>query len=172
MVKLSFWPGVVISEAEHGEKFTGLLGTPVGVAMGRLLAQRKETMGRERTIAEVRLWRGETRDNAWVVEHGPPMYALFVLSDLTPGGADAGAGAGLEGVGGSAGRAKGGVAPGGRWGKGKSVVEGQGGEASGSVSVGEGQKSAKASLNDALQQTKLASGVTAVGEDINPASGP
>lgn len=160
MVKLPFWPGVVISESEHGERFTGLLGTPVGVAMGRFLAQRKETMGRERRIVEVRLWRGKTRDNAWVVEHGPPMYALFVLSDLTPGGA--GAGAGLEGVGGSAGRAKGGVAPGGRWGKGKAVVEGQGGEASGSVSVGEGQKSAKASLNEALQQTKLASGVPRV----------
>lgn len=58
------WPGVVITEQEREVQFTCLLGTPIGLAMGRFLAQRKDTMGNDRKIASIRLWQGVTRDIA------------------------------------------------------------------------------------------------------------
>ncbi|KAM0715830.1 hypothetical protein Q7P37_008344 [Cladosporium fusiforme] len=73
MIKLPKWPGVVITEQEHEVEFTCLLGTPVGLAMGRFLAQRKDTMGNDRKIASIRLWQGVTRDISQIIEYGPPL---------------------------------------------------------------------------------------------------
>lgn len=173
MAKLPLWPGIVLTEQKDAVQFAGMMGTPVGMAVGGSLAQRKDTMGSERGIASIRLWQGKTSDTAWVIEYGPPLYALFELSDSASGAgsskAAGPAGQSVQKAGGS-----GAAAPGGKWGEGEPVVGGgQQENAAASLSSGSGQRDAKGSLNDALQQSKPASGATCGGRgDVSSPSQP
>lgn len=80
--KLPAWPGVVFTKDKDGEKFSALLGTPVGSSIARMLVQRKSTMGRDRSIVGVRVWSESPGSDRWFKEHGPVLSMLFELSDL------------------------------------------------------------------------------------------
>lgn len=51
------WPGIDYTNDKDRIKFAALLGTPVVSPLGRLVAQRKSTMGDDRKIASARLWK-------------------------------------------------------------------------------------------------------------------
>lgn len=51
------WAGIDYTNDKDRTKFAALLGTPVVSPLGRLVAQRKSTMGDDRKIASARLWK-------------------------------------------------------------------------------------------------------------------
>lgn len=79
--KLPEWPGIEYMEMKDKTTFAGLLGTPVNSALSRMLAQRKDSMGRNRRIVSIRVWSEQPNDNEWFKNHGPLLYMLFELSD-------------------------------------------------------------------------------------------
>lgn len=79
--KLPAWPGLVFDKT-HPEEFAGLLGTPVGASLGRMLVQRKTTFGRDRSIVGVRIWSEAGVGDEYFKDHGPILSMLFELSDL------------------------------------------------------------------------------------------
>lgn len=158
---LSDWPGIEFTNDNDHTKFAAVLGTPVVSPLGRLVAQRKNTMGDDRKIVSARLWKQFPNDIPWIKEHGPSLYMLFKLSDQASVAEQPASGGRSTTLGQ---RRPGANMPAGSWSQPSgATVQGQNEGASGSFDDSLQQGMARARLEDTLQRS-------GAGSDFGPAS--
>ena len=169
--KLPEWPGIEYTETKDEPAMAGLLGTPVGSALSRMLIQRKDSMGRNRRIVSIKVWSEQPKDNERFKNHGPLLYMLFELSDVALDNTGAsGAGKSAQGAQGPLGP----TMPLGSWSKPPvPVVGGQSDDVTVQPGVisGSAESDARTKMEDALQRSEAQAGASGSRQNINQPSG-